>query len=118
MSKSKLTIKKQLKGDIGLLVVSGYLDAHTFEELEESITSCFEENIHKIIVSLEGVDYISSAGAGVFIGALSEAQESDGNIVMLKPSERVTEVLDLIGLTQVFTIVDDLKKAVIAFKQN
>ena len=59
--------------------------------------------------------YISSAGAGVFIGALSEAQENGGDIVLLKPAPSVLEVFELLGLTQIFTIEEDEEEAKDAF---
>ena len=84
--------------------VAGFLDAHTFEQLEESIQEAFGEGMFKVIVDLEHVEYISSAGAGVFIGALSESQENGGNIVLVGPSDGVMQVFDLLGLTQIFRI--------------
>jgi anti-sigma B factor antagonist len=101
--------------DAVLLRVSGYLDAHTFEDLEEAIGGLFTNRHYRVVVDLSEVAYISSAGAGVFIGALSEAQENDGDIVLLNPTNNVREVFDLLGLSQVFEIVDTLAQAVAAF---
>lgn len=106
--------QKVLENDVVLISVSGYLDAHTFEELEESITGLFKTRVYKIVVDLSGVEYISSAGAGVFIGALSTAQENSGNIVLLNPTANVREVFDLLGLTQIFSVVENQEQAVAA----
>jgi anti-sigma B factor antagonist len=102
-------------GNATVVHVAGYLDAHTFEQLEETISQLFGQNAYKIIVDLSKVEYISSAGAGVFIGALSEAQENGGNIVLLKPTDSVRDVFDLLGLTQIFRVEDELKAALAAF---
>jgi anti-anti-sigma factor len=64
----------ELGDDIVLIKVSGYIDAHTFEELENEIQSKFSAKQFKLIVDLSDVPYISSAGAGVFIGAFPQAQ--------------------------------------------
>jgi len=95
--------------------IAGYLDAHTFEQLEETMAQLFSKRIYRVIVDLSNVQYVSSAGAGVFIGALSEAQEHSGNIVLMNPTANVREVFDLLGLTQIFSIVYDLKTAVSVF---
>ncbi len=100
---------------ISVIHVSGYLDAHTFEQLEETIADLFNAKQHKVIVNLAKVEYISSAGAGVFIGALSEAQEHNGNIILMSPTGNVREVFDLLGLTQIFSVVDNLDAAITAF---
>jgi anti-sigma B factor antagonist len=101
--------------NVTLVRVAGYLDAHTFEELEEAINDLFGKKQYRIVVDLSKVEYISSAGAGVFIGALSEAQEHDGNIILMNPTNNVREVFDLLGLTQIFQVVDDQNTALAAF---
>jgi len=98
-----------------ILRLTGYLDAHTFERLEETIADLFARGNFRLIVDLANVQYISSAGAGVFIGALSEAHENKGNIVLMNPTANVREVFDLLGLTQIFQVVDDRATAMAAF---
>jgi anti-sigma B factor antagonist len=110
---SGLTIrKKQLNGGIVLIKASGFLDAHTFEEMENEIEDLFRQQVFKIIVRLDELDYISSAGAGVFIGAIGTATANGGNIVLLSPSSNVKEVFDLLGLSQIFPIVFQEDEAV------
>ena len=93
------------------LKVGGYLDAHTFEEFDNAINALYDADNYKIIVDMSGVDYISSAGCGVFIGALGTAMENGGCIVPAAPSENVMEVFDLLGLGQVLSIVDSVEAA-------
>jgi len=106
---------KDLGGEIVLIKVSGYIDAHTFEELENEIQSKFSSNQFKLIIDLSDVPYISSAGAGVFIGAFPQAQENDGSIILLNPSKNVLDVFELLGLTEIFTISKDIESAKGAF---
>ena len=96
--------RTELGGGMVEIAVNGFLDAHTFEQLEESIQDTFGDGVYKIVVDLQRVEYISSAGAGVFIGALSESQENGGNIVLVGPTDGVMQVFDLLGLTQIFRI--------------
>ncbi|MCZ7647955.1 MAG: STAS domain-containing protein [Planctomycetota bacterium] len=117
MSLDEFTIETETldKPQVTVIRVSGYLDAHTFEQLEETISELFGQSHYKLVVDLSKVEYISSAGAGVFIGALSEAQEHSGNIVLMNPTSNVREVFDLLGLTQIFQVVDNQKEALAAF---
>jgi anti-sigma B factor antagonist len=110
-------IEKEILPDKGVVLMhlAGFLDAHTFERLEEAISGLFAKGHYKLVVDLAGVEYISSAGAGVFIGTLSEAHEHNGNIVLMNPTPNVREVFDLLGLTQIFQIVDDCPAALAAF---
>ena len=107
--------KRQLDGDIVLIKASGFLDAHTFEEMENVIEDLFRNRVFKIIVRLDRLDYISSAGAGVFIWAHSESQEYGGDVIVLNPTKTVTQVFELLGLTQVFRIARTKEEALAAF---
>jgi anti-anti-sigma regulatory factor len=49
-------LKEKLPEGVILLTVRGFLDAHTFEELERTINDIFEEGTYKLIVDLSGVD--------------------------------------------------------------
>ena len=111
-----LDIQSKMTGDnICVIKLSGFLDAHTFEDLDEVMNDLFDQDIFKIVAILEGIEYISSAGAGVFIGALTTAQESGGNIILVNPQESVYEVFELLGLVEIFTIADDVKSAIGSF---
>jgi anti-sigma B factor antagonist len=107
--------KDKLPNGVMFLTVSGFLDAHTFEELEKAIGELFDQNSYRLIVDLSKLDYISSAGAGVFIGAIGTAQENDGNIIIVKPSPNVKEVFDLLGLSQIFTFAENREAALHEF---
>ncbi|MHC4870959.1 MAG: STAS domain-containing protein [Planctomycetota bacterium] len=102
---------QDVDGGIKLVKLQGFLDAHTFEQLDESIGELFDGETFKIIADLGGLEYISSAGAGVFIGALAESQENGGNIVIASATPNVHEVFDLLGLTQIFTMADNADAA-------
>ncbi len=111
MPKFQITTQKVGNG-VTLVNVQGFLDAHTFEEMETTISGLFNEKQFRLVVDLSKVDYISSAGAGVFIGAIGTAQENRGSIILMKPTANVKEVFDLLGLSQLFQFADDVDSAI------
>jgi anti-sigma B factor antagonist len=112
---SDFNITREDRNGVAVIRVRGFLDAHTFEKLEEAIREVYDAGCYKLVVDLAKVDYISSAGAGVFIGARSESQENGGDVVLLKPTEGVREVFELLGLTQIFKVAEDEASAVATF---
>lgn len=102
---------EQLSPDVTLIHIAGWLDAHTFEYMEQTINNLFEEGKVRLAVELTDVEYISSAGAGVFIGTLSSAHERGGDIVLMNPTEPVQEVFDMLGLSQVFKFASTNEEA-------
>ena len=107
-----------LPGGVARIEIQGFLDAHTFEDMEREVDSLFRKGIYRIVANLQRLSYISSAGAGVFIGATGQAQEKNGNIVLFGLTPGVREVFDLLGLSQVFTIVENEREALKAFDHN
>jgi anti-anti-sigma factor len=91
--------------------LDGYLDAHTFESLEHQLESLFRQEKYRIMVDLHKLRYISSAGAGVFIGSLGTCQDHDGNIALVRPSPEVKEIFDLLGVFHIFPIADTPEEA-------
>jgi Ca-activated chloride channel family protein len=108
-----LNVATEVKGERGAVVVrlAGKLDAVTFVQVEETLNDLFRKGCFKLIVDLSSVQYISSAGAGVFIGARTQAEQHGGNVVLVSPTANVREVFELLGLTQLFPICQGLPEA-------
>lgn len=109
-------VEEVIGGGIAGLQIKGFLDAHSFEEFDAALGELFERSVYKVIVDLTNLEYVSSAGAGVLIAALSEAKEHGGEIVLVNPNESVAEVFELLGLTQLFTLTDDREEALAVFQ--
>ena len=94
--------------DVTVVDINGFLDSQTFEEMASKFDELFRERRTKLIVNLTDVEYISSAGAGVFITARTHIEELGGKIVLMKPNDAVREVFDILGLSSIFSIVDTI----------
>ena len=100
---------------IVLIEAEGHLDADTFEDLEKAIEDLFGQGIVRLIINLARVDYISSAGASVLIGARHHAEDNGGSIVFLNPHVNVKDVFDLLGLSQIFSFASGVEEAIAQF---
>lgn len=108
--------QEEIDSQIRVIHVNGFLDAHTFQNLDDVIMNVFSEGIYKIGINLENVSYISSAGAGVFIGTHGPARENGGDLILINPTESVIRVFELLGITQLFTIVKSIDEAIAHFR--
>lgn len=100
------------------LHLSGFLDAHTVPVFEESIQNLLKEDIFNIIVDMQNLDYISSAGLGVFMGFIEEIREQGGDIKLSSLSTKVYKVFDLLGFPALFEIFDDENTAKSQFNKT
>ena len=77
---NSFTVESSRQGDISILSVTGFLDAHTAPRFEKSIQEEFDSGRFRMIVDCAGLTYISSAGLGVFMSFIEDVREKDGDI--------------------------------------
>jgi len=104
-------------GEVTLLRLKGYLDAHTAPDLETALQKLIDEKRVKIIVSFKELTYISSAGLGVFMGFIEEVRSGGGDIKLTNMNQKIYRVFDLLGFPTLFEIRDDEGHAVGSFAQ-
>lgn len=98
--------------------LEGLLDAHNFETLESLFEKHFKNGVYRFVIDIRKLAYISSAGAGVFIGAVGTCQDNDGNIVLVQPSQEVREIFELLGVFQIFPVVQTRAQALDVFTKR
>ncbi len=110
------TIKFTGPGDsVAVIKVGGYIDTTTSSELERSLTSLIKKEQYRIIVDLADVDYISSAGWGIFISEIKGIKQNRGDLKLVKMIPEVYEVFELLEFHYILKAYDTLEEAVDAF---
>ncbi|MCB0833228.1 MAG: STAS domain-containing protein [Bacteroidetes bacterium] len=100
---------------IGVIKVGGYIDTTTSSELERSLSSLLKKNQYRIIVDLGDVDYISSAGWGIFISEIKGIKENSGDLKLVRMIPEVYEVFELLEFHYILKAYDTIDDAVDAF---
>jgi anti-sigma B factor antagonist len=92
--------------DGAVLRIQGEVDVYTSPALRDELYRIIDGGAKRVTLDLGGMDFIDSSGLGVLVGALKRVRERDGDVELrsLQPSTR--KVLEITGLTQVFTITD------------
>jgi anti-sigma B factor antagonist len=116
MRKLNIVVDAVLGTDITKVTVQGFLDAHTVPEMEKIIQNLIHDGKYKIIVDFKDLSYISSAGLGVFMSVIGDVKGNNGDIVLMDMPPKIYKVFDLLGFTEIFTIVDNEDAAIQAFK--
>ena len=86
-----------------LLVLRGDLDIATAPELRECLVKVIDEGL-RIVIDLEAVDFLDSAGLGILVGGLKRARTRGGELELVCSSHDVLKPLEITGLDRVFTI--------------
>jgi len=104
-------VAREDHSDISILRLKGFLDAHTAPNFEQAIQELIEENRYNIIVSMSDLNYISSAGLGVFMGFIEEIREKEGDIKLTNMTDKVFKVFDLLGFPALYQIFKEEMEA-------
>jgi anti-sigma B factor antagonist len=99
------------KSEVSILRLQGFLDAHTAPKFEKAIQQLLSENRFKLIISMTELNYISSAGLGVFMGFIEEIRKNEGDIKLSNMSPKVYKVFDLLGFPALYDIFGDESEA-------
>jgi anti-sigma B factor antagonist len=115
---SKFSIEQISKDSVEIIRIKGSLDAHTAPDLESAIASIVEGGKNNIVVSFQELEYISSAGLGVFMVFFEDIREGGGDIKLAAMKQKVFSVFDLLGFPTLFDIVESEDEAISKFLSN
>ncbi len=100
------------RDDIAIIKVGGYIDTTTSAELEHSLSSLLKAGSYNIIIDLANVDYISSAGWGIFISEIKGIREKGGDLKLVGMIPDVYEVFELLEFHYILKAFDTVEEAI------
>jgi anti-sigma B factor antagonist len=112
---SNFSIQHNTKDGLDILEVRGELDAHTASQLEDALKIVLDQNRNRIIVNCAQLEYIASAGLGVFMAYIEDVRTLGGDIKLTNMNPRVYNVFDLLGFPTLYDILEDVNDAVQQF---
>ena len=104
--------------EIVRIQINGPLDTVASYTFQEKMDALIQGHVYKFIVDLEHLDYISSAGIGVFPRMALDLQKNHGGLVFIKVSEKIRKLFAMIGLTTIFEIKNSLEEALKEFEMH
>ncbi|OQX83192.1 MAG: hypothetical protein B6D63_06625 [Candidatus Latescibacteria bacterium 4484_7] len=104
--------------DVSVISVRGFVDTTTSAELEESLKRLLKKGRFNIVIDLEGVNYVSSAGWGIFISEIKKIRENGGDLKLAAMIGDVYEVFELLEFQTILESYDTVEEAVSSFKKS
>jgi anti-sigma B factor antagonist len=105
---------KQVNG-VTVLSLNGSIDAMTAPKITEYIHELVVKGNIKLVADFSGVDYTSSAGLRVLLGAIKETRAQSGDMRMAEVQPDVLKVLNLSGFTNILKLFDSVDAAVASY---
>lgn len=91
-----MDIKLVSRGTEGELILIGRLDANSAPEAEEIFRQIMER-FDRVVLNLENLDYISSAGLRVIKIIHMGMKKKNGEVVLINVQKMVMEVFEMVG---------------------
>ncbi len=98
------TLKEESDTSETKLLIRGFLDAHTVDHFERSLDEAQEKGFKTIILDFSSLDYISSAGIGSLMNYTKIMKDKGGELIILRPTDKVYRIFDLLGFSKIFNI--------------
>lgn len=102
-----MDIKVEKESNVTKISLSGRLDTNTSGDFENTLNDLFEKGNYNILVDLKDLEYVSSSGLRVFLGAQKKVSAESGNMVIKNANSTIMEVFEMTGFLDVLTVEND-----------
>ncbi len=110
-----MDIQDKQVGEVTVLTLKGSIDAMTAPKITEYINRLVAKGHIKLVADFSDVDYTSSAGLRVLLGAIKDTRAQSGDMRLAGVQPDVLKVLSLSGFTNILKMFDDSDSAVASY---
>lgn len=98
-----MRVKTEVADSILTVKIEGRIDTITAPVLEGELKNSITKDIESLIFDFEEVEYMSSAGIRVIMGA-DKVMSRQGDMKLIHVNQEIMEMLDMTGLVDFLTI--------------
>lgn len=116
-TEENMTISERTVGAVRVLDLDGQLkigDASA-QLLSDKVRSLLQQGEKRLLVNLQGVSYMDSAGLGELVQAFATTARQGGSLKLLNTTARLHDLLTITKLATVFELHDNESAAVASF---
>jgi anti-sigma B factor antagonist len=106
-----LTLDTTSLDDGLLMTVNGDVDFSCSSELRRGIQEQIAHHPARLVIDLDGVNYMDSSGVAALVEALRAQTQAKRKLVLCNLQQRVRGIFEIARLDSVFTITGDLDAA-------
>ncbi|MBC7230851.1 MAG: STAS domain-containing protein [Actinobacteria bacterium] len=103
-------------GEIAVVRVSGVIDSETVERFGEVLEEVFLDGCYNLILDIEGLSYINTAGLSIIADAYKRCSQNKGALKILRAAEPIRELLDVVRFTKIIEMYENEEEAVGSFR--
>ena len=111
-----MDIKINYVEEVGVISISGELDAQSSPELTEFFGNQIPESCLNFVADLQGLNYSSSAGIRIFLGLARETRRKSGDLRIAAVQPTVDKIFKLSKFDKIVKIFSTVDEAVQSYR--
>lgn len=110
------TAKTRKVGNVTIVDLDGRITlGESTGALRDELRSLLAAGSKNIVLNMQNVSYVDSAGLGELVGAYTTATNQGGSVKLLNLQGKMKDLMQITKLHTIFSVFDDEKAAVASF---
>jgi anti-sigma B factor antagonist len=105
-----MEIDHKVENGVINIAINGRMDAASAPVAEESIKKIMEGDENRLLFDFSNLEYLSSGGLRVILGAAKEIRRREGKLVLAALKPYVYEIFEVSGFTAMIPIKDSVSE--------
>jgi len=110
-----MNITEREQDSVTIFALEGRVDSEGALDLDLALQTAVSEGKHKLVLEMDQVRYINSAGLRTLADILTQVRASQGDLKLVNLSQRVARVFQIIGFDRFFSIYATVDEALASF---
>jgi len=110
-----MNITEREQDSVTIFALEGRVDSEGALDLDLALQTAVSEGKHRLILEMDQVRYINSAGLRTLADILTQVRASQGDLKLVNLSQRVARVFQIIGFDRFFSIYATVDEAIASF---
>jgi anti-sigma B factor antagonist len=102
--------------DVTVVEVEGRFDSSSAPDIKAELHELINNGRVQLVINLEGLEFIDSAGLGVLVSCLRRAAAEGGDLRVAEVPPFCRSIFELTRLTRVFDVTESEDEAIEAIK--
>ncbi len=102
-----LSLETRVVDGTTVVAVAGEIDVYTAPKLRDKLTELVSSGDYRLVIDMQGVEFLDSTGLGVLVGGLKKVRAHGGSLELVCSQERLLKIFRITGLAKVFVIHPD-----------
>jgi len=103
-----MKIERREESGVVIIALSGVIKLGESSRLFSNyLEGILDEGVSDLLIDMSEIDYVDSTGLGELVGYLQRFSDGGGKLALLRPQERILNLLKLTRLDEVFQIYED-----------